>query len=80
MKEWIAEYNGDKIRIVNHAFEELLFVNDQLQDKHSGMACSIRLFGQLTSGESIKVSLGGFATIECVLFVDHKEVKVERLR
>lgn len=54
MKEWIVDYDGNQIRIVNHTFEELLFVNDLLQDKHSGIACSIRLFRQLSSGNLSK--------------------------
>jgi hypothetical protein len=78
MKTWQFNHEGNTIRVINELTRERLYVNGELQDERSGLACSSRLYGEIKDGDcdgdSIKVSLGGFWTIGCVVFVDDCEV------
>jgi hypothetical protein len=80
MKKWERNHNGNIIRVENSVNGERLYVNDELQDEQCGFAIRARLWGQLPTGESIKVSLGGWWTMQCRIFVDHKQVFPERTK
>lgn len=78
MKSWKFNYEGSEIEIMNGWAGEKLIVNNVLQDEQIGMASRSRLNGSLKSGDGsskpIKVSLGGWFTIGCIVFIDNKEV------
>lgn len=67
---WVYKYNGNVIVVKNEKATEL-YVNDQLQDRKTGVFLKAELSGKLDSGEVIKVSLGGFMDVECSLFIDN---------
>lgn len=80
MTIWIANYEGNVIRIENSWFDtERLFVNNKLQDERISLLYS-NLTGHLISknGEKlpIKVFLGGYFTLRCWLFVNDEKVEV----
>lgn len=77
MKIWETKYNGNTIRVENAWSGEKLFVNGQLQDKQMGIATRSRLWGELPTGEAIKVSLGGHLKIHCLIFIDNKLILEE---
>lgn len=74
MKVWEIEYNGNSIRVENKWCEERLFVNDELQDKQMGVTERVRLWGELPTGEQIKVSIGGVFRAHCMIFINNKVV------
>ena len=74
MKKWEIKYSGNIIRVENRWDGEKLFVNDELQDKQVGLAGRSRLWGELPTGEKIKVSLGGIFRMHCLIFVNNKLV------
>ena len=71
MKKFEMTHNGNVIVVENRLFSERLYVNGELQDERMGLNFGMRLWGQLSTGESIKVSLGGAFTIGCRVFIDH---------
>ena len=79
MAHWRFTYKEHAIEVRNGWFagEELL-VDGELQDKGMGFGFRGRLYGRVKSGqgegEPIRVSLGGWWTIGCVVFVDDREV------
>jgi len=72
MKRFEINHGENLIVVENRMFSERLFVNGELQDERMGLSFGVRLWGQLSSGESIKVSLGGTWAIGCRIFIDHK--------
>jgi len=72
MKRWEISLGEDVIVVENRASGERLYVNGELQDERLGLNLGMRLWGQLPTGESLKVSLGGTWTIQCRVFVDNK--------
>lgn len=72
MKIWEVKYGENMIRVENGWDGEKLFVNDNLQDKQLGITNRSRLWGELPTGEKIKVSLGGFFRVHCLIFVNNK--------
>jgi hypothetical protein len=54
--------------------EESLFVDNELQDGNRGFALRSGLTGSIKdregSGERIKVSLGGWFTVNCLIFIN----------
>ncbi|WP_299522115.1 hypothetical protein [uncultured Lutibacter sp.] len=81
--EWIGKYENSEIRVVNTWFNgEMLFVNDNLQDKKYGFTGS-NLTGHITNekGErkEIKVTLGGYFNINCIVFVDNKILTIKKI-
>lgn len=75
MKIWEVDYEGSKIRVENSWYKgERLLVNDKLQDEQNGPGSRARLYGHIldASGNKlkIKVSLGGWWTINCRIFVN----------
>jgi len=80
MSIWIANYEGNEIRIENSWRGEKLYVNNKLQEARSGLTSSAKLTGHLISknGEKkpIKVNLGGNFRMKCYLFVDDEQVEV----
>ena len=74
MKKWEVNYGENKIIVENRAGCERLYVNGELQDERIGFSFTSRLYGQLSAGENIKVSLGGWFTIQCRIFVNNRLV------
>lgn len=72
MKVWQVRYNGNDIRVENRSFGEKLYVNGELQDEQIGFASRVRLWGNLPTGEIIKVSLGSVLITHCIIFIDNK--------
>lgn len=75
-KVFEATYEGYKIVVENRWFSgEKLYVNGGLQDENIGLALRGNLTGKLrdNSNESknIKVTIGGFSSIDCKIFVDN---------
>ncbi len=78
MKTWRSTYKGHAIEVTNAPFRESLVVDGELQDEHTGLRFGARLSGRIKSGdgagETIKVSLGGFWSVGCVVFIADTEV------
>ncbi len=79
MKVWEIEHSGHQIRVENSwSGSEKLIVDGELQDERMGLCTRSRLYGQIKSGssqgENIKVSLGGWFSIGCRIFIDDKLV------
>lgn len=78
MKTWRLTYKGHTIEVANALFRERLMVDGELQDEHNGLGFGTRLGGRIKSGdgagEIIKVSLGGFWSVRCVVFIADTEV------
>lgn len=78
IKTWRVNYGGNSIVVENKISGECLYVNNELQDEQLGLAIRSRLWGQLQTGEEIKISLGGFWTVNCRIFIDNKLVLHEK--
>lgn len=82
--EWIATYENFEIKVVNTWFNgEMLFVNNELQDKKFGLTGSNltgHIINQKGERENIKVNLGGAFTLDCNLFIDDKNINVEKVK
>jgi len=74
MKKWELNHSGNVIVVENRYSGERLYVNGELQDEQVGFASRARLWGQLHTGETIKVSLGGYFAVHCKIFIDNKLV------
>lgn len=79
MKKWEVDYKGYKIRVENSWSKgESLYVDSKLQDQKIGFALRSRLYGGIkfndNTKEYIKVSMGGWFSIQCRIFVDNKLV------
>jgi len=79
LKVWHIEHKGHKIRVENSWFGgERLYVDEELQDEHHGATLRSQLSGTIKNGEGagegIKVSLGGWFSVGCQIFVDDKLV------
>lgn len=70
-KIWNYLYNADRICVKNSLDSAELYINDQLQDRKTGISLQTELSGKLPSGESVKANLGGVLVMECTLFVDN---------
>jgi len=80
MKQWRFKYKEHDVEIRNGWIRgEALIVDGELQDQRIGCGGTrSRLYGRIKSGqgqgELIKVSLGGWFIINCVVFIDDREV------
>ena len=79
MKQWRMKYKEHDIEVRNGWIKgEALLVDGELQDERIGLAVRSRLYGRIKTGsgqgEPIKVSLGGWFGIGCIVFVDDREV------
>ena len=73
MNKWSVRYGNNLIEVQEGFRRERLYVNGELQDEQEGWNLRSRLWGQLPTGENIKVSIGGgWISIQCRIFVDHK--------
>ena len=72
-EKWEYEYKGHKIVVTNGVDKCALEVDGKTQDVHNGIGLSVTLLGKV-DGEKIKVSLGGFWTIKCDVFVNHEQL------
>ncbi|WP_117161745.1 hypothetical protein [Paraliobacillus sp. X-1268] len=76
-KVFKATYEGHQIQVVNTWFNgEKLYVDGKLQDVNIGLGLTrATLTGILKSSndltENIKVSIGGWFTVNCNIFVDN---------
>ena len=68
---WKYDYNKNTIVVKNDTDTEL-YINDQLQDRKSGIRLSVDLTGHLDTGEKVKASVGGIFGMTCSLFIDDK--------
>lgn len=77
-KVFETTYNGRHIMVENRWFEgEKLFVDGELQDENLGISFRATLNGRLKSvdgDKNIKVTLGGFFTVQCKVFVENELV------
>jgi len=83
MSTWIANYEGNEIRIEKSTFHgEKLFVNNKLQDERQSSFSYNNLTGHVISkgGEklSIKVNVGGYIKTGCRLFIDDEKIEVTK--
>ena len=76
MASWSTHYKGHTIHVENSISRERLFVDDELQDELFGFGVRSRLHGRIRDGESageeVNVSLGGFWSAVCRIFVDNR--------
>ena len=83
MNIWIANYEGNEIRIETSFRGEKLFVNSKLQDERLNFFVS-DLTGHLISKDGkempIKVNMSGWFTIGCRLFVNDEKVQVVKTK
>ncbi|PIC77635.1 hypothetical protein CSV74_06015 [Sporosarcina sp. P19] len=84
-KVFEAIYEGHRIQVENRWFTgEKLYVDGELQDENLGLAFRGTLNGRIRNKEneskSIKVTLGGFFSIHCKVFVDHVLVPSYQLK
>lgn len=75
-KVFEAIYDGHRIQVENRWFAgEKLYVNGELQDENMGLALRATLNGNLkmdcNESKNIKVTIGGFFSIHCKIFVNH---------
>lgn len=82
MKEWNTTHKGHQIRIENGWFSgERLFIDGELQDEQIGYALRSRLYGTIRDenapNEAVKVSIGGWFTMGCRVFVGDKLIYSE---
>lgn len=78
-KVFEANYEGHIIQVENRWFTgEKLYVDGELQDENIGLALRGTLNGNLTTNQNeskdIKVSIGGFFSIHCKIFIGHAVV------
>lgn len=79
---WTVVYDNNEIKVENTWFNgERLFVNGDLQDQTNGYF-STNLTGHVINSknekEYIKVNLGGFFKIDCLLFINDKKVEISK--
>lgn len=69
-RQWSVEYNGNIIRVENTWVRETLYVNAEIQDENVGLLASrSKLWGALSTGEEVKVSVGATFNMHCNIFV-----------
>lgn len=78
MTQWRFKYKDHDIEVRNGWIKgEALSVDGELQDERIGFGVRSRLYGRIKSGsgqgELIKVSLGGWFRIGCIVFIDDRE-------
>ena len=78
MAQWDFQFKGHSIKIENSSSQQRLFVDGELQDELYGMGFRSRMYGVIRDGESageeVMVSLGGFWSVICRVFVDRRLV------
>ena len=81
---WEADYKGHTIRVENRAFGEKLWIDDRLEDAHSGLTTRAVLRGSIRdgdgAGEQVEAVLSGLLTVNCRLSVAGVNVPVSALR
>ncbi|MYL65471.1 hypothetical protein GLW07_19130 [Bacillus hwajinpoensis] len=84
MKIFEATYDGHRIHVENKWKGEKLYVDGELQDENIGLALRATLTGELKADNNeakcIKVTLGGFLSIHCKIFVDYGLVRSYRIK
>lgn len=84
-KVFEAIYDGHRIQVENRWFAgEKLYVDGELQDENMGLALRATLTGNLridsNKSKYIKVTIGGFFSIHCKIFVDHVLVPSHQIK
>ena len=54
-----------------------LIVDGKVQDAKNGVVLSADLYGKLPDGKSIKASVGGVFSVQCSVFVDYEQLKLD---
>jgi hypothetical protein len=72
-EKWEFDYNGHQIVVTNGFDKTELTVDGKTQDAQNGLTLSATLHGNV-DGQPIKVSLGGFWSINCSVFVNNEEL------
>jgi len=81
--EWIVKYENTEIKVVNTWFSgESLYVNNELQDKTTGIF-GAHLTGHLIDSigerKNIKAHLNASFTVDCIVFIDDKLMAIEKI-
>ncbi|MCM3324011.1 MULTISPECIES: hypothetical protein [Cytobacillus] len=72
-KVFEVNHQGDHILVENYWINgEKLYVNGELQDENLGLAIRGDLEGKLEDSSRIKVTIGGFLTINCKIFLENR--------
>lgn len=72
-KVFEVTHQGDHILVENYWINgEKLYVNGELQDENLGLAIRGDLEGKLEDSSRIKVTIGGFLTINCKIFLENR--------
>lgn len=84
-KVFEATYENHRIQVENNWFTgEKLYIDGELQDENLGLSFRGTLHGLIRSkgneSKSIKVTLGGFFSIHCKIFIDHVLVSSTQIK
>ncbi|MEK5108346.1 hypothetical protein MHI57_16815 [Cytobacillus sp. FSL K6-0129] len=72
-KVFEVNHHGNHILIENYWINgEKLYVNGELQDENLGLALRGDLKGKLEDSSEIKVTIGGFFTVNCKIFLENR--------
>lgn len=72
-KVFEVNHHGNHIVIENYWINrEKLYVNGELQDENLGLALRGGLKGKLEDSRRIKVTIGGFFTVNCKIFLENR--------
>ena len=74
MKKWEINFEGNNICVENKWNSEKLYINGKLHDEGIGLTDRAKLIGKLPDGKLVKVCLGGYWGIHCLIFVDDEEI------
>lgn len=82
---WETNYQNNQIKIINTWFNgERLYVNDELQDrKRKFFSSDLKGHIRTSAGEKVEIKanlIANLASINCILFVDDKEVKLTKVK
>lgn len=76
---WKYKY-GEHVIVVKNDLKTELYIDGEMQDSRGGLHLKVELQGHLNTGETVKASLFGTLTADCMLHIDNvlqTPVKVE---
>ncbi|PIC89346.1 hypothetical protein CSV71_10520 [Sporosarcina sp. P21c] len=84
-KVFEAIYDDHRIQVENRWFTgEKLYVDGELQDENLGLAFRGTLHGKLRNDtnetKSIKVTMGGFFSIHCKIFIENQLISAYQIK
>ncbi len=71
---WEVNVDGNAIKVENGPGAVKLFVNEKLQDIYLIFVGCPHLYGRLSNGKKVKVSVGGDLKVHCYIFVEDELV------